>query len=89
MMTQYIRKDSYEAVHLDDEWIILNTDNYTVTKLNEIGGFCWSLLHNVQTVSSLIQAIREEYQSVDETVEKDIPSFLSDLMKYGLVEYAS
>jgi hypothetical protein len=87
-MTAYVRKSDYEAVRLDLEWIILNTDNYTVIKLNEAGGFCWSLLSEVQSVDSLVQAIQREYELSDEAVEKDIEAFLTDMMEQGLVEHA-
>ena len=55
MKTQYIQKGNYEATELDGEWIILNTDQYTITKLNDEGGHCWSLLNEVQTADSLTQ----------------------------------
>jgi hypothetical protein len=87
-MTQYIQKDNYETTKFDDEWIILNTDNYTITKLNDIGGFCWTLLHETQTINSLHQAIETEYDLANEKMEQDIEIFLSDLIQYGLVEHA-
>jgi hypothetical protein len=89
MIAQYFRKNDYEAVELDGEWIVLNTDDYTVTKLNEVGGFCWSLLSGDQTVNSLIQAIRKEYECVNETVEMDVEAFLTDLAQRGLVQHAA
>jgi hypothetical protein len=85
MIAQYVRRNHYEAIELDGEWMILNTDDFTVTKLNEVGGYCWSLLHKDQTLHSLIQAIHETYESVSETVEKDMEAFLSDLIQCGLL----
>ena len=32
-MDQYIRKNNYETTSFDDEWIVLNTDNYTIYKV--------------------------------------------------------
>lgn len=87
-MTQYLRINDYESIELDTEWIILNTDEYTLTKLNGVGGFCWSLLGAAQTVSSISEAIRREYDFVDETVEKDIEVFLNDMIMRGLVQRA-
>lgn len=87
-MTQYLRMNDYESIQLDAEWIILNTDEYTLTKLNGVGGYCWSLLGAAQTVSSLSEAIRREYEAVDETVEKDIEMFLNDMVARGLVQHA-
>jgi hypothetical protein len=87
-MKQYIQKENYETTKLDDEWIILNTDNYTITKLNDVGGFCWTLLYETQTINSLHQAIETEYDLANEKMDDDIETFLSDLIQYGLVEHA-
>ena len=86
-MARYVQKSSYESTHLDNEWIILNTDDYTVTKLNDIGGFCWSLLEAEQTLESLTQAVGREYLET-KVSEREIEEFLSQLMDCGLVKYA-
>lgn len=87
-MSQYLRMNDYESIELDMEWIILNTDEYTLTKLNGVGGFCWSLLGVAQTVSSISEAVRKEYELVDEPVEADIEAFLEDMIRRGLVQHA-
>jgi hypothetical protein len=89
MNAYYVRRNHYEAIQLDGECIILNTDDYTVTQLNAMGGFCWSVLHQKQTLQSLIQAVHDKYEAVSETVEKDIEAFLSDLIRCGLLKHAS
>lgn len=89
-MNKYVRNEKYGVTaNFDNESIILNSDQFTVTKINDIGGFCWSLLQQPQTVHSLAQAIREEFVGVDETVEEDIHHFLSDLLKLHLINNAS
>ncbi|WP_261302593.1 PqqD family protein [Paenibacillus andongensis] len=87
-MTQYLRMNDYEAIQLDMEWIILNTDEYTLTKLNGVGGFCWSLLGEAQTVISISEAVRKEYESASDTVEEDVEAFLNDMIRRGLVQHA-
>lgn len=84
MTKKYIRKFDYDSTILDDEWIILNTDNFTVTKTNEVGGYCWELLQKPQTISSLIHALEGKYNY--QTSNEDIEAFLIDMMKCGLVE---
>jgi hypothetical protein len=85
-MVQFIQKNSFEATQIEDEWIILDTDQYTVTRLNDLGGFCWLKLGEAQTVDSLHMAIDQEY---GEECEKDaIDKFLADLKKCGLVRHA-
>ncbi|MCY9660235.1 PqqD family protein [Paenibacillus chondroitinus] len=87
-MTKYLRMNDYEFIQLDMECIILNTDEFTLTKLNEVGGYCWSLLGVAQTVSSISEAVREEYASVSESVEEDVEAFLTEMIGRGLVQYA-
>lgn len=87
LITHYVQKDHCDATQLDDEWLILNTANYSITKLNEVGGFCWSLLNDSQTVDSLIQAIDNDFESKIEIIEKDIEEFLSDLIQCGLIQH--
>jgi hypothetical protein len=90
MTVTYVQKKNYEASQFDDEWIILNTDQFTATKVNEVGGFCWMLLGSDQTIASIAGAVREHFgiNEVRDTLEKDIIDFLTELHQYGLVDYA-
>lgn len=87
-MSQYIQKGKYEATELDGEWIILNTEQYTVTRLNDVGGICWSLLTEAQTSESLSKSLAKKYSSGmnDEQINKDIEEFLVNLVQCGLVQ---
>lgn len=86
MTFKYTQTRNNEVTQFDEEWIILNTDNYTITKLNELGGICWSLLQHEQTFDTLIQEINSKYgRNVDSS---DIKKFLNELVEYGLVQYA-
>lgn len=85
---RYIQKNNVEETYIDDEWILLNLDQYTVTKVNKVGGFFWSLLHQEQTVESLLRTIVAEYRldSSYEILEKDIEDYLSELIRCGLIQ---
>lgn len=87
-MVQYIHKSNFETTQFDGDWIILNTNNYTITKLNGSGGFCWSLLNKPQTVNSLSDAVEHEFGSTDKSVKEDVEAFLLDLMNCGLIHHA-
>ncbi|WP_430786395.1 PqqD family protein [Virgibacillus flavescens] len=86
---KYIRKQDFETTILEDEWIVLDSNSYTITTLNEVGGYCWDLLHEQQTVEDIVQSLQERYILTEKTIEEDIVVFLTDLIKYGLVEYAN
>jgi hypothetical protein len=85
-MVQFIQKNSFDATHIEDEWIILDTEQFTVTRLNELGGFCWLKLREAQSVDTLREAIDQEFGAVCENASID--NFLSDLMKCGLISHA-
>lgn len=89
MMKQYIQKGNVEASELDGEWIILNADYYTITKLNDVGGHCWSLLNEVQTADTLTQSLVEKFSFHEnkEQIKEDIEDFLANLVECGLIQH--
>ena len=88
-MKRYVQNKSYDVTKFDDEYVVLNTDNYTVTKLNTVGGFCWSLMHEEQTVASILKAIHEEFPEDDQPDEEEIEEFIMDLVQCELVHHVS
>lgn len=86
-MVHYIQSQNVEATKIDDEWIILNSKDFTITKLNEVGGFCWSLLKEKQSVDSIIEAVQAYFDGTDRMSKTDIEGYLEDLIKYGLIQH--
>lgn len=89
-MPKFIQKGDYGATHVNGEWIILNANQYTVTKINEIGGYCWSLLNEVQTVESLTTALADQFSSdvPINDIKRDVEEFLHTLERCGLIQNA-
>lgn len=86
-MIHYIQCDNLEATKIDDEWIILNSNDFTITKLNEVGGFCWSLLNEKQSIHSIIEAIQACFDGTENLSKIEIEEYLVDLKKYGLIRH--
>ncbi|WP_411332961.1 PqqD family protein [Metabacillus indicus] len=86
MTKTYKQAPDCETVEVDGEWIILHTENFTVTKLNESGGLCWSLLKEETSADVLLESIRTLSAHYTET---DIQLFLDELTSCGLIEHAS
>ncbi|MCA1029709.1 PqqD family protein [Bacillus timonensis] len=84
-MSTYIRKEDIDAVEMDGSWIILHPVNYTVTKLNSIGGECWALLKNRQSTKSLVEEIKRQYDVSTNVIETDIENFLEQMLNAGLI----
>ncbi|TDG00292.1 PqqD family protein [Paenibacillus piri] len=89
MSQQYRRSMNVEAVEVENEWMILHADQYTVTKLNEVGGLCWELLKEERSVQALAEEMGRQYDVAAQETEQDIESFLEELLKLGLVEHAN
>lgn len=87
-MPNYKFKGDFEALELDGEWLILNQDAYTVTTLNEVGGYCWKMLQEGKDQTDIVQAIRERYEVGEELIQEDLETFFSHLQDCGLVEHA-
>jgi hypothetical protein len=86
-MKKYIKKSAFDCTQLDDDWIILNTDNFTVTKVNEVGGYCWTLLESKQTAEAIMRAVQQEYPTIKDITTQDIEQFLDELLQYGLLTH--
>ena len=87
MSLTYIRNEACETTLLDDEWLILNTENLTITKLNTVGGFCWNLFKEPQTRESLTKNISHYY--IGDIEQPEIDNFVDQLIEYGLIQNAS
>lgn len=87
-MATYIRTTDAEAVEMDNEWVVLHADQFTVTKLNEVGGVCWKLLDAPQSLESLAGEVQKLYDIEENEAVQDIRLFLDRLLEIGLVRHA-
>jgi hypothetical protein len=86
MNVRYQTAHHVETAQIDEEWIVLNTANYSVTKLNDSGGFCLSLLTESRSVDFLAKALMNRYEISWEQAVRDLGTFLPELQRLGLVE---
>ncbi|WP_456277325.1 PqqD family protein [Bacillus sp. AK128] len=88
-MKSYVRSRELDTTQIEDEWILLDTTSYTVTTLNEIGGFCWNLLNRPITLDSIVQEITKNFTLPSKSINIDIEGFLDEMIKIGLVKHAN
>ncbi|SDC02314.1 Coenzyme PQQ synthesis protein D (PqqD) [Paenibacillus sp. UNCCL117] len=86
--TAYRRAANAEAFEVEGQWVIMHADQYTITKLNEVGGLIWSKLGEEQTSEALVGAILDQYEITEPEAERDVDAFLTQLLQLGLIEYA-
>ncbi|RXZ81470.1 PqqD family protein [Paenibacillaceae bacterium] len=88
-MAAYICSIETDAIEFDQEWVILHPDQFTVTKLNESGGLCWSLLKTEQPAERLISELQHQYNITEDEARQDVAEFLEQMITIGLVRHAS
>lgn len=87
-MKRYIRVNQTETTPLDGDWIVFHTSRFTVTTLNELGGYCWTLLDDEQTAQTLRDLVHVQYGLTTALSVEDVECFLTELSECGLVERA-
>ena len=86
VVSVYIQSKQYVTVEIEDELLILNSDALMMTRLNAVGSYYWSLLSEVQTVESLVNKARLQFEGVGERDERELELFLKDLLACGLIK---
>ncbi|MGV3464801.1 MAG: PqqD family protein [Heyndrickxia sp.] len=88
MNSKYMCPSSIEMMEIDDEWIVMNTEQFTITKLNSMGAWILKNIKENLTIQEMIDEISNNF-SVDKlAVESDIQDFIEDLEKKGLIKNA-
>ncbi|ACX67555.1 MULTISPECIES: PqqD family protein [Paenibacillus] len=83
-----IRNEHVESEMIGNEWILLNMKEHVATKLNELGGYIWSIIPEYGHMEGIIEKIAEEYDIDRHTAEQDVKPFIEELLGSGLLTYA-
>lgn len=87
-MQMYKWSAQVEAVELDGEWVILHTDNHTITKLNDVGGWVWAQLKEGEQIDLLLNKLLETYDVTREQAQTDVMNFVDTLLEAGVIQRA-
>jgi hypothetical protein len=87
MDSTYKCASNLEMMEADGEFLIMDTKQLTVTKLNAMGGKMWGYLQQEMELDQIFSAIQEEYAIKDADVKRDLTVFLRELCEMGLVEF--
>lgn len=86
-INQYECTNNIEIVEMDDDWIIMDTENFTVTQLNEIGALILQEVKDQRGLEEIIGTIAVKYD-VDSVIAKaDALAFLEELKRIGLIKH--
>lgn len=81
------RQEFIETAELDGEWVLLDLDSHSITKVNEMGGYIWELMENCPTISQLTDRIAAEFNADRLQVQADVEAFVAELIRVGLVTH--
>lgn len=79
------RNNAYPFQRIKDEIVIVEPRNRQMHHLNEIGTDIWELLFEPHTIQEIISQIMEEYEVDTATLQRDVISFLQEMMSHNLI----
>jgi hypothetical protein len=89
MMNVYECSNNMDITELDGEYIVMDTEKFTVTKVNDVGARILEGLKQKRNLESIVQAIAEEFGVDKQIVKADTNVFLSELKGLGLITYGT
>ncbi|MFD0771239.1 PqqD family protein [Bacillus sp. CGMCC 1.60114] len=86
MSLKYECTNDINIVEIDNEWIIMNTENFTVTKVNAIGAYILEEVRGQREFEDIICNIADNYDVDLNTARLDALAFLEELKGIGLIQ---
>lgn len=82
--TLVARRDDVFFAEIDDEIVMMSEDLDSYCGIDEIGSRIWSLIESPITVSDVCGVLREEFEVDREVCEREVTTFLAQLISEGL-----
>jgi SynChlorMet cassette protein ScmD len=71
-----------------DDWAVLfNPDTAGAVGINPVGVTVWKLMNGERNLEEIVTHVKEEFDDVPETVDKEVTDFVSNLTENGFVGY--
>jgi hypothetical protein len=84
--TIIIAAENQVSCDVDDEAALLNLDTGVYYGLNPVGAYIWKLVQSPMTIGALRKKLQDEFEVDAADVEKDLSSFVEQMVAAGLVE---
>lgn len=85
---KFQRNTCVEEIQVDQEWLLLHADRFTITRINELGGLCWSLLEEPASMEALAEEVMKHFVVSKEEALQDMERFMEELLAIDLVKPA-
>jgi ornithine carbamoyltransferase len=78
--------DTVFAQKVDGEMVLLDMNSENYFGLDEVGTAIWQAMQEKETLKEVLGVLLEQYEVESEVLEKDLLSFVDQLVQSGLVE---
>jgi hypothetical protein len=83
------RVEQQVVATLEDEIVVLNMNDSVYYGLDGIGAFIWRSIEDPGKISSVVDAVLDNFEVSRECCEEDVLSFLLELSDAGLIRVAT
>ena len=87
MNHKFICAKNIEIMEIENEWIVMDAENFTMTKVNTIGADVVTALKGQQSMEDIIQQIRLRYGITESEARTDFLLFMKELEGVGLITH--
>jgi hypothetical protein len=88
-MNIYTCPTNLEIVRIGNEWLVVDTDNFTVTMVNETGADILKVLKQPKDIKAVVEPIQSQYDVDVNDLESDVMAYIEELKGVGLIANAN
>lgn len=85
MNSQYVCSEHIELMEMDQEWIVMDTERFTITKINPMGAYILKALMDQQRFDYIIEEIHTRFGVEFNRVKAETIAFLQQLQRIGII----
>lgn len=85
IINKYRCLENLELMEMDNEWLVINPETLTITKINDVGSMIVEGLIKAMSFEEIVEKIQNEYDVEVEKATSDLITFINQLIEAGLV----
>lgn len=85
MSIKYECKQNIDILEIDNDWIIMDTETFTVTKINAMGAYILHRVKEQREIEDIIRNIATDYDVELNVARTDTLAFLKELEEINLI----
>ncbi len=83
----FVKKNRLITKKLENEFIVVDTENGQVHSLNETAAMIWQMYDGKLSIDEITQCILEKYKVTFETAKSDVEKVLRSFIEKGLINH--